>query len=84
MGLCVQLVCACTSNIIMYFQFYFRLFSENDGLDCLRQGPNGVGFMIREQPLVMIGLNNGYCLSEISESAGLLGQLYKQTSLRHF
>ena len=43
MGLCVQLVCACTSNIIMYFQFYFRLFSVNDGLDFLRNRPNGVG-----------------------------------------
>ena len=28
----MELVCTCTSNIIMYFQFYFRLFSENDGL----------------------------------------------------
>ena len=77
MGLCVQLVCACTNNIIMYFQLYFRLFSENDGLDFIRKRLNGVG-------LATIGLNNGYSLLEISELAGLLGYHYKQTVLRLF
>ena len=73
MGLCIQLVCACTSNIIMYFQFYFNIFSKNDGLDFLRIRLNGVGFVIPEYPIATIGLNNGYFILEISELSGLLG-----------
>ena len=70
-----------TSNIIMYFQFYFYLFSENDGLDILRfmvltrKRPNDVGFMIWEKPIATIGLNNGYSLSEVFESIRLLGSI---------
>ena len=56
----------------MYFQFYFPLFSENDGLDFLWKRLNDAGFLIREKPIATIGLNNVYSLSEIAESARLL------------
>ena len=56
----------------MYFQFYFPLFSENDGLDFLWKRPNHARFLIWEKTIAMIGLNNVYSLSEIAESARLL------------
>ena len=61
------LISTCMQNT-SNFQFYFHLFSENDGLDFVtRKRPNGFGFVIREKPIATSGLNNGYSLLEIPD-----------------
>ena len=70
LGLCVQLVLLMNQQYYHYctFSFTFAFF-----LDFVRKRLNGVGIPDTGISDSEVGLNNGYSLSEISKSAGLLG-----------